>query len=110
VETRKWTSRDLLEAMLAVDLWCGEIKQHPKVIEDPQVNHSGVITTYEHAKAGPVKVVGPVVRLSATSASIDGPAPMVGQPPQEILREYGVDEGAIESLEMLRIVEQAKIN
>jgi crotonobetainyl-CoA:carnitine CoA-transferase CaiB-like acyl-CoA transferase len=80
VETRKWTSRDLLEAMLAVDLWCGEIKQHPKVIEDPQVNHSGVITTYEHAKAGPVKVVGPVVRLSATSASIDGPAPMVGQP------------------------------
>jgi crotonobetainyl-CoA:carnitine CoA-transferase CaiB-like acyl-CoA transferase len=108
-ETRKWTSRDLLEAMLAVDIWCGEIKQHLDVVDDPQVKHSGVITTYEHAKAGPVKVVGPVVRLSATPPSIDRPAPMVGQHTQEILREYGIDEGAIESLEMRRIVEQAKI-
>ena len=81
METRKWKSHDLLEAMLALDIWCGEIKQHLKVIEDQQVKHSGVITTYEHAKAGPMKVVGPVVRLSATPASIDGPAPMVGQPP-----------------------------
>ena len=108
-ETRKWTSRDLLEAMLAVDIWCGEIKQHLDVVDDPQVKHSGVITTYEHAKAGPVKVVGPVVRLSATPPSIDRPAPMVGQHTQEILREYGIDEGAIESLEMRGIVEQAKI-
>jgi crotonobetainyl-CoA:carnitine CoA-transferase CaiB-like acyl-CoA transferase len=108
-ETRKWTSRDLLEAMLAVDIWCGEIKQHLDVVDDPQVKHSGVITTYEHAKVGPVKVVGPVVRLSATPPSIDRPAPMVGQHTQEILREYGIDEGAIESLEMRGIVVQAKI-
>ena len=27
-ETRKWTTKDLLEAMLAVDIWCGEVKRH----------------------------------------------------------------------------------
>jgi crotonobetainyl-CoA:carnitine CoA-transferase CaiB-like acyl-CoA transferase len=85
------------------------VRRDQAASQDPQVIHSGVITIYEHAKAGPAKLVGPVVRLSATPASIDGPAPMVGRPPQEILREYGVDEGAIDSLEMLRIVEKAKI-
>ena len=42
-ETRKWTSRDLLEAMLAVDIWCGEIKQHLDVVDDPQVDRKSVV-------------------------------------------------------------------
>ena len=40
-ETRKWTTKDLLEAMLAVDIWCGEVKRHLDVVDDPQVKHMG---------------------------------------------------------------------
>ena len=106
-ETRKWTTKDLLEAMLAVDIWCGEVKRHLDVIDDPQVKHMGVVTSYEHARAGTVKVIGPVVRLSATPPTIERPAPMVGQQTEEILREFGVDEKTIADLEARKVIEQA---
>ena len=48
----KWTKADLLEAMLAVDIWCGEVKSHLEVVDDPQVRHRGIITSYEHPRAG----------------------------------------------------------
>ena len=107
-ETRRWTTKDLLAAMLAVDIWCGEVKRHLEVMDDPQVRHNGLITTYEHAKAGPVKVVGPVVRMSATQPTIDRPAPMVGQHTHEILREFGIGDEAIGDLEARKIVAQAE--
>jgi crotonobetainyl-CoA:carnitine CoA-transferase CaiB-like acyl-CoA transferase len=106
-ETRKFTTHDLLEAMLAVDIWCGEIKRHLDVPDDPQVRHMGAITSYEHATAGTVKVVGPAVRMSATPASIDRPAPMVGQHSAEILREFGIDDATIADLADRRVIEQA---
>jgi crotonobetainyl-CoA:carnitine CoA-transferase CaiB-like acyl-CoA transferase len=93
--TRKWTTAALMEAMLAVDIWCGEVKSHLQAAEDPQVKHMGMIASYEHPTAGTVKVVAPAVKLSATPAAIDRPAPLVGQQTREILREAGVDEGMI---------------
>jgi crotonobetainyl-CoA:carnitine CoA-transferase CaiB-like acyl-CoA transferase len=106
-ETKRWSTEDLLKAMLAVDIWCGEIKSHLAVPDDPQVKHNGTITTYDHARIGPVKVVGPVVRMSATPPSIDRPAPLVGQHSAEILRQYGVPEDVIATLEGRRVIEQA---
>jgi crotonobetainyl-CoA:carnitine CoA-transferase CaiB-like acyl-CoA transferase len=88
-ETRSWRRKDLLEAMLAVDIWCGEVKTHLEVPEDEQVRHRGIITSYEHPKAGTVKVVGPAVRLSETPPAIERPAPMVGEHTAEILAEFG---------------------
>jgi crotonobetainyl-CoA:carnitine CoA-transferase CaiB-like acyl-CoA transferase len=107
VETRKFTAQDLLKAMLAVDIWCGEVKRHLDVPNDPQVRHMGTITSYEHATAGTVKVVGPAVRMSATPATIDRPAPLVGQHSAEILREFGVDETTIADLAARQVIAQA---
>jgi crotonobetainyl-CoA:carnitine CoA-transferase CaiB-like acyl-CoA transferase len=106
--TRTWTKKDLLEAMLAVDIWCGEVKRHLDVPEDPQVKHMGTITSYEHATAGTVKVVGPAVRMTETPPAIDRPAPVVGQHSEEILREFGIDEAMIADLETRKVVEQAR--
>src|SRR3954462_12130803 len=68
--TRTWTTASLLEAMLAVDIWCGEVKTHLEAEQDPQVRHRGIVQSYEHPVAGRLKVVGPAVTLSATPASI----------------------------------------
>jgi crotonobetainyl-CoA:carnitine CoA-transferase CaiB-like acyl-CoA transferase len=106
-ETRRWTKADLLQAMLAVDIWCGEVKTHLEAAEDPQVKHMGTITSYEHATAGTVKVVGPAIRMSATPPSIDRPAPTVGQHSAEILREIGIEDAEIERLVGAKVVEQA---
>ena len=40
--TKTWTTADLIEAMLAVDIWCGEVKTHLQAADDPQVRaHEG---------------------------------------------------------------------
>ncbi|MEQ8659133.1 MAG: CaiB/BaiF CoA-transferase family protein [Hyphomicrobiales bacterium] len=97
-ETGKWTSEDLMDAMLAADIWCGEVKTHLEAAQDPQVQHLGLIQSYDHPKAGTVKVVGPAVGFSATPASITRPAPLVGEHTRQILREHGLSATDIDML------------
>lgn len=95
--TRKWTKHDLLEALLAVDIWCGEVKTHLQAAADPQVIHMNMITSYEHPLAGTVKVVAPATKLSETPAMIERPAPLVGEHTREILAEFGYSATDVES-------------
>jgi crotonobetainyl-CoA:carnitine CoA-transferase CaiB-like acyl-CoA transferase len=62
------------------------------------VRHMGMVTSYEHPTAGTVKVVAPAVKMSATPATIERPAPLVGQHTAEILEQYGFLRSEIESL------------
>ena len=96
--TKTWTTADLMEAMLAVDIWCGEVKTHLEAEADPQVAHMKAITTYEHPRAGTVKVVAPAVKMSETPATIDRPAPLVGEHTAEILAEFGYGPEEIRAL------------
>ena len=97
-ETGKWTTEALIAAMLEADIWCGEVKTHLGAAADPQVEHLGLITSYEHPRAGTVKIVGPAVHMSATPASIDRPAPLVGQHTREVLRGIGLNDDEISRL------------
>ncbi len=96
--TKGWTTQKLLDAMLAVDIWCGQVQSHTQVKHDPQVRHMGTLTSYEHPRAGTVQVVGPAVRFSETPAEIARPAPLVGQHSVEILREAGFGAEEIDAL------------
>lgn len=93
--TRTWKTAALIDALLAVDIWCGEIKTHLEAARDPQVEHLGAIAHYDHPVAGRVRVVAPAVSFSETPAAITRPAPLVGEHSREILAEYGFDEEAI---------------
>jgi crotonobetainyl-CoA:carnitine CoA-transferase CaiB-like acyl-CoA transferase len=86
--TKAWTTSALMDAMLAVDIWCGEVKSHLQAQADPQVRHMGAIGSYEHPVAGHVKVVAPAVKLSETPAEIRSPAPLIGQHTNTILAAY----------------------
>jgi crotonobetainyl-CoA:carnitine CoA-transferase CaiB-like acyl-CoA transferase len=85
--------------MLAADIWCAEVKDIRKAAEDPQVKFMGMLTSYDHPKAGRVRVVAPAVKMSETPATIDRPAPMVGEHGREILAEFGFSGSEIEALE-----------
>ena len=93
--TRRRTTAELMEALLAADIWCGEVKTHLEAAADPQVEHLGAITSYDHPRAGEVKVVAPAVKMSETPAAIDRPAPLVGEHTRDILRDIGMSEETI---------------
>jgi crotonobetainyl-CoA:carnitine CoA-transferase CaiB-like acyl-CoA transferase len=107
VQTRKWTTQDLLSALLAVDIWCGEVKTHLQAADDVQVRHMNMITSYEHPVAGTVKVVAPATKLSETPATIDRPAPLVGEHTRAILREFGYADGDIDAYLQEGVVAQS---
>jgi crotonobetainyl-CoA:carnitine CoA-transferase CaiB-like acyl-CoA transferase len=98
-ETRRFTTDDLLARLLAADIWCAEVKDIRHAAEDPQVTHMGMIASYQHPRAGHVKVIAPAVRMSETPPAIDRPAPLVGQHGREILAEYGLSASEIAALE-----------
>ena len=87
-----------MDAMLAVDIWCGEVKTHLQAEVDPQVRHMHAIGSYEHPTAGHVKVVAPAVKMSETPATIRSAAPLVGQHTREILGEAGFTQAEIDGL------------
>jgi crotonobetainyl-CoA:carnitine CoA-transferase CaiB-like acyl-CoA transferase len=97
-ETRKFTTAELLDRLLAADIWCAEVKDIRRAAEDPQVMYMGMLTSYQHPTAGTVRVPAPAVRMSETPATIDRPAPLVGQHGREILAEFGVAPADIEAL------------
>ena len=98
-ETRTWSCEALLRALLSADIWCAEVKDFRRAAEDPQVRHMGMITSYEHPRAGTVKVVAPAVRMSETQPEIRSPAPLVGEHGREILAEFGLSRDEIAALE-----------
>ena len=97
-ETRKFGTVELLDRLLAADIWCAEVKDIRRAAEDPQVKHMGMLTSYQHPKAGSVRVPAPAVKMSETPATSDRPAPLVGQHGREILAEFGVPPAEIEAL------------
>jgi crotonobetainyl-CoA:carnitine CoA-transferase CaiB-like acyl-CoA transferase len=94
--TKTWATDELMRAMLAVDIWCGEVKTHLQAETDPQVQHMGTISGYDHPTAGRVKVVAPAVKMSETPAEIRNPAPLIGQHTNSILAEFGFGQPEID--------------
>lgn len=105
--TKLWTTADLIRAMLAVDIWCGEVKTHLQAMTDPQVEHLGAITHYDHPTAGRVKVVAPAVVMSETPATIERHAPLVGEHSREVLSQYGFSTDDIDEMVRRGAVAQA---
>ena len=105
--TKGWTTAELMQAMLAIDIWCGEVKTHLQAETDPQVRHMGAITSYEHPTAGHVKVVAPAVKFSATPAEVRAPAPLIGQHSCEVLEQFGFSKDEIDGFIARNAVVQA---
>ncbi|MHA1549001.1 MAG: CaiB/BaiF CoA transferase family protein [Alphaproteobacteria bacterium] len=97
--TKTFDCEPLLELLLEADVWTAEVKDIRRAAEDPQVKHMNMVQSYQHPVAGEVRVVGPAVTMSETPATIDRPAPMIGEHGREILAELGLSDAEIAALE-----------
>ncbi|MFL6652572.1 MAG: CaiB/BaiF CoA transferase family protein [Sulfurifustaceae bacterium] len=83
---------------------CGPIFTIDQVFADPQVRHLGIAQTVQHAKLGPIQIVGQPVRLSRTPSRVRSASPDKGEHTDEILRELGYDAAAIAELRAKKII------
>ncbi len=70
----------------------GDIMNHEQVAE------AGIVQTVDHPVAGPIKQVGPVIRMSDTPGRIASPPPLLGQHTREVLDEAGYDASEVQDL------------
>jgi formyl-CoA transferase len=80
--------REIVDFMLSKKIPCGPIYSVKDVVEDQHIAGARrMIREIEHPTAGPVKVIGSPVNMSATPAEVKSPAPLLGQHSEAILMD-----------------------
>ena len=83
---------------------CGPIYSIDQVFADPQVRQLGIAQTVDHPRLGRQTLVGQPMTLSRTPSRLRSATPEHGEHGDEILRELGYDEAAIERLRARQVV------
>lgn len=93
-------SMEEIEARLqARGIPASAVQNSPELTRDPQLAHLGHFATLSHPAGGTTTVEGSRIRLSATPARVEGPAPTFGRDNQRILETIlGYDEDRIAQL------------
>ncbi|MCL4230276.1 MAG: CoA transferase [Dehalococcoidia bacterium] len=90
------TNEEWLQQLDAHDIACGPVRFVDELWDDPQVVANRYFEEYDHTLFGALRGPAPIVRMSATPTSIRRASPTLGEHTDEILREIGFDESAIE--------------
>jgi len=75
---------------------CGPILNLQQVFTDPQVLHNGMVLAHDHPTAGPRRLLGFPLKLSAAPLAIRLPAPALGEHTEELLAGLGYSPTSIE--------------
>ena len=98
------TTAEWVEILENAGIPNGPINTVDKVVADPQVLAREMVVDVEHPVAGPTKLPGIPIKMSATPGRIDRPAPLLGENTQEILRGLlGYSDEKIAALEAEQI-------
>jgi crotonobetainyl-CoA:carnitine CoA-transferase CaiB-like acyl-CoA transferase len=92
----------------AADVPCAPVLRRSEIIENEQVVATGLVETLEQPAVGRVRQPRPAASFDGTPSAARGPAPGIGEHTEEILRELGLDGGAIEALKSDKVVRVAQ--
>ncbi len=94
-----------LTVLTSADIPCGPVNDIKAVIEDPQIQHRGMMTTIPNRFTGTWQVENTPFRLSGAVTGPAGPSPQLGEHTQMVLRELlGLSDAEIDSLKAQGVV------
>ena len=96
------------ETLLGSGVPFGALNNIAQVVDHPQVKARGSLIDVDHPKIGPIKIVGPVAKLSETPATIRTTSPSLGEHTAEVLRDFlGLSADAIAALRVDGVISKA---
>jgi crotonobetainyl-CoA:carnitine CoA-transferase CaiB-like acyl-CoA transferase len=97
-EMKKRTTAEWLEALERADIPVQRMNSLADIVADPHLAATGYFRAVEHPSEGRIKSMAVPSEWSETKPEYRRHAPRLGQHTREVLREAGLDEGAIEAL------------
>ncbi len=82
---------DLLATLEEAGVPCGPINTIPRVFEDPQIVHRGMLTEIAHPLSGAVKQVASPMKFRNAPLQHDRHPPLLGEHTADVLAELGLD-------------------
>jgi crotonobetainyl-CoA:carnitine CoA-transferase CaiB-like acyl-CoA transferase len=83
---------DWIAGLEAAGVPCGPINTVPKVFEEAQVRHRGMLVDIAHPLSGTVPQVVSPMRFTDAPLAFERSPPLLGEHTAEILRELGIEE------------------
>ena len=97
-EIEKWTMTknkfEVMDILNPLNVPCGPILSMKELAEEPSLRESGTIVEVDHPERGTYLSVGNPIKLSASPSDVTR-SPLLGEHTDEVLRELGLDDGAI---------------
>jgi len=94
-----------VDYLLAHGVPCGPIYTMDQVFNDPQVQHLGATVKLHHPNLGEITLLNQGIELSRTPAQMKTSSPLKGQHTDEILRELGFNQTAIDDFRKDQTIE-----
>jgi crotonobetainyl-CoA:carnitine CoA-transferase CaiB-like acyl-CoA transferase len=91
-------SQTAVDLLAEADVAASEVKDMADIFSNPQVDARGMHRSVSHPTAGEVEMPGSPMNLSRTPTTIRRHPPLLGEHTEEVLREVGYDDEAVERL------------
>jgi crotonobetainyl-CoA:carnitine CoA-transferase CaiB-like acyl-CoA transferase len=93
-----YDTAELLRRLEAADVIHGPVLSYAQTVEDPQIQHNGMVQEVEHANVGRLRTHGLPIKLHTTPGAVRQAPPALGQHTEEVLQELGYTATQIATL------------